>query len=263
MFDHEGFQGSPEPPRPTLFQRLKSVVSSHLDSKATNSASAGALEPKERYNDLVIQDIRRVIGAIFTIMVAAGAYLMSHDLSVVVALRNIDFSSLTFSATTLVTFLEYWNSFAILISAGAIPICILSILLFNCKLRQHKRRSENEEDQYKFVVAQERAIAQTEAMARVDKDKADADAAKARAQRELAEEQKAKAATKTQEALAVLLESLNNAAVPSFTDAAQSISGAAQAFGDYYKLKTEQLKANSVKAKAEAEKAAEVKATND
>ncbi len=261
MCDNEGVQGSPEPQRPTLVQRLKSFVSSHFDSKATNSA--GVLEPKERHNDLVIQDVRRVIGAIFTIMVAAGAYLMSHDLSVVVALRNIDFSSLTFSATTLVTFLEYWNSFAILISAGAIPICILSILLFNCKLRQHKRRSKSEEDQYKFVVVQERAIAQTETMARVDKDKADADAAQARAQRELAEAQKAKAETKTQEALAVLLESLNNAAVPSFTDAAQSISGAAQAFGDYYKLKTEQLKANSVKAKAEAEKAVEVKATND
>lgn len=258
MCDNEGFQGSPEPQRPTLVQRLKSFVSSHFTSKAANSA--GALEPKERYNDLVIQDLRRANGTIFTIMAAACAYLMSHDLSVVVELRYIDFSSLTLSATTLFTFLEYWDSIAIVLSSGAIPICILTMLLFSCKLEQFKQRSKGEEDQYKLVVTQERAIAQAEAMARVDKNKADAAAAQARAQRELAEAQKAKAETKTQEDLAALLESLNNAAVPSFIDAAQSISGAAQAFGDYYKLKTEQLKTNSIK--AQTEEAIEIPTTN-
>ena len=136
MYDHEGFQGSPEPPRPTLFQRLKSFVSSHFTSKAANSA--GALEPKERYNDLVIQDLRSVIGALFTVLAAAGAYLLSHDLSVVVDLKYIDFSSLTLSATSLANFLEYWDSIAIVLSSGAIPICILGIMLFSCKLERVK-----------------------------------------------------------------------------------------------------------------------------
>lgn len=246
MYDHEGFQGSHEPPRPTLFQRLKSFVSSHFTSKAADSA--GALEPKERYNDLKIQEAHSVIGALFTIIGAAVAYLMSHDISELIDLRNIDFSSLTFSSAILDIVINYWDSFAILISAGAIPICVFSIAFFNCKLKKLKQRSLVEENQYRRVVAQERAIAQAEALSRIAKNEADIEAAQAHAKREQAEEMRAKAETKTQEDLSNFVRSLNEA-VPSFTDAAHSISSAAQSFGDYYKLKTDLLKDNSVQAK--------------
>ena len=67
MYDHEGFQGSPEPPRPTLFQRLKSFVSSHFTSKADDrSDPAGIFEPKVSYNDHEIQEARSIISALFT-----------------------------------------------------------------------------------------------------------------------------------------------------------------------------------------------------
>lgn len=242
MFDHEGFQGSHEPPRPTLFQRLKSFVSSHFTSKADDrSDPAGIFEPKVSYNDHEIQEARSIISALFTIMGAGAAYLMSHEVSDLADLRYLDLSLITLSSASLAAILNYWDAIAIVIALGAILLSALGIVTFNCKLERLKRHTKIAEDQYKLVVAQERATAQAEAQARIDKDKAE---------------------TKTQEALAALLKSLNNEAVPSFTDAAQSISGAAQAFGDYYKIKTEQLKNASIKAQTETEEASRGQASS-
>ena len=166
---------------------------------------------------------------------------MSHEVSDLADLRYLDLSLITLSSASLAAILNYWDAIAIVIALGAILLSALGIVTFNCKLERLKRHTKIAEDQYKLVVAQERATAQAEAQARIDKDKAE---------------------TKTQEALAALLKSLNNEAVPSFTDAAQSISGAAQAFGDYYKIKTEQLKNASIKAQTETEEASRGQASS-